>query len=694
MSEFGVSRKLYLTSVEHAQGKSFISLGLISILKSRCPDLKCFKLFNEANRDKLVLLEQAASQSIPPILPINHAIKLMNQSPDVLINQVLEAGTTKDTAWAYYEGTDFESDNDVFEYQFNLTLATQLNCEVILVISAKDRTLKHTFAILDNALEIAKRNHTHIVGVVLNRVNPNEEKQAQATLNKCYKKLQIKAVVPEFKDLANPTMKDIAQKLEAKILCGENDLNRPIRQFTVAAKTVGNFLQTRYDRSGVLIITPDDRMDILLGSLLAEQSTNYPKIAGIVLTGGEMPPNAIHEIMKGLEHAFPVLLTHHKTFETATLLHDAKFSLSPKDMNRVKWALDTIKPYLMEATNAILESSDIKVAQTPAIFLYDLTKKAQKEIKHIVLPEGEDPRVLEACAHLLEKDVVHITLLGNPDKIKHLAKWSEINISKAKIIDIQHSPKKERYGHQYFELRKHKNISLPIAIERMSDVNYFATMMLYAGDADGMVSGAIHTTADTVRPALEIIKTKPGIQKVSSIFIMCLPTRILIYGDCAINPEPDSETLAEIAIAAANIADKLGIPPRIALLSYASGNSGAGESVQKVINALAIVKAKYPHLLIEGPIQYDAAVDPDVAQKKLPNSLVAGSANVLIFPDLNTGNNTYKAVQRETGALAIGPILLGLNKPVNDLSRGCTVNDIINTILVTAISAQESSCKF
>jgi len=305
-----------------------------------------------------------------------------------------------------------------------------------------------------------------------------------------------------------------------------------------------------------------------------------------------------------------------------------------------------------------------------------------------VLPEGEDSRILIAADYLLKRNIVAITLLGNPDKIKLQAKRLQLDLPTVNIIDIETSPQKESYAEQYYQLRKHKNVNLPIALERMTDVNYFAAMMVYCKDADGMVSGAAHTTADTVRPALEIIKTKPGVTKVSSIFIMCMPARVLIYGDCAINPEPDSQTLAEITFQAADIAERLGIEPRVALLSYSSGSSGKGESVEKVAKAMALVRKELPDLLAEGPIQYDAAVDPEVAAKKLPNSKLAGNANVLIFPDLNTGNNTYKAVQRESGALAIGPVLLGLNKPVNDLSRGCTPQDVINTILVTAIQVE------
>jgi len=682
-------KKIYLTGIEKKPGKSFISLGVLASLKEQYPQLSCYKLFSESDNSQEPLLETISGVNLTSLMGVNNAIAMMREEPEDLFASVLETTQSKEMdGLTYFEGTDFESDNDVFEYQFNLTLAYQLNCEVILVVSAKDRTLEHTLSILNTALEMGKKNHARIVGVIINRVANSDEAQAQELFNKQLKNLSFIVIVPEIEQLANPSVRDIASKLDAQVICGKTELHRPVKQFTIAAKTVGNFLESRVDRSGMLIITPDDRIDILLGSLLADQSTHYPKIAGIVLTNGEMPGTIIMEILTGLENPFPVLLTNNKTYDTATTLFSAKFSLNKNDMERVEKALHSMEPYLSAPLQKFLQQQDQKYQLSPAIFLYELIRKARENKRHIVLPEGEDSRILIAADYLLKRNIVAITLLGNPDKIKLQAKRLQLDLPTVNIIDIETSPQKESYAEQYYQLRKHKNVNLPIALERMTDVNYFAAMMVYCKDADGMVSGAAHTTADTVRPALEIIKTKPGVTKVSSIFIMCMPARVLIYGDCAINPEPDSQTLAEITFQAADIAERLGIEPRVALLSYSSGSSGKGESVEKVAKAMALVRKELPDLLAEGPIQYDAAVDPEVAAKKLPNSKLAGNANVLIFPDLNTGNNTYKAVQRESGALAIGPVLLGLNKPVNDLSRGCTPQDVINTILVTAIQVE------
>ncbi|CDZ78305.1 Phosphate acetyltransferase [Legionella massiliensis] len=680
--------KIYLTGIEKRPGKSFVSLGLLSLLKEHQKSLRCFKLFSESDESQAPLLEEISQQKLIPLMDVSKAIALMHTQPDDLVASVLEATKMGNDEFAFFEGTDFESDNDVFEYQFNLTLAYQLNCEVVLTVSAKDRTLEHTLALINTALEMSKKSHTRVVGVVINRVASFDQDEALKRFQTQLPAMLLIAVIPEFEPLANPTVQEIASKLQAKVLFGKDELNRPVRQFTIAAKTIGNFLESRLDRGGMLIITPDDRIDILLGTLLADQSAFYPKIAGIVLTGGELPGPIIRDIIAGLERPFPVLLTHLTTYGTATTLYSAKYSLNKNSPLKVQAAIDAMRPYFTEPLMKLLKDKTYKPQLSPAVFLYELINKAKQAIQHIVLPEGDDPRILQAAAHLIQRGAVKLTLLGKPEKIFLQAKRLDINLSGINIIEIEKSDKKEVYAQQYYLLRQHKNVNLPIALERMTDVNYFAAMMVYCGDADGMVSGAEHTTADTVRPALEIIKTKPGAAKVSSIFIMCMPARVLIYGDCAINPEPDSQTLAEIAIQAAQIAISLGLEPKVALLSYSSGDSGKGESVEKVAKAMELLKSLKPDLLAEGPMQYDAAVDTQVAAKKLPDSKIAGNANVLIFPDLNTGNNTYKAVQRESGALAIGPVLLGLNKPVNDLSRGCTPDDIINTILVTAIQAQ------
>jgi phosphate acetyltransferase len=329
---------------------------------------------------------------------------------------------------------------------------------------------------------------------------------------------------------------------------------------------------------------------------------------------------------------------------------------------------------------------------TPRMFTYNLVQQARADRRHIVLPEGDEPRILKAAVDLIDRDIVRLTLLGKRESIAQALRDHGIalDLSQVKIIDPAASPELEVYAQAYFEMRRHKGMTLDTARDCLLDGAYFGTMMVYQGHADGMVSGAVHTTQHTIRPALQFIKTRPGFSIVSSVFFMCLEDGVVVYGDCAVNPDPTAQELAEIAISSADTARTFGIEPKVALLSYSTGDSGVGEEVDKVREAARLAQAMRPEMALEGPIQYDAAVDAGVAALKMPGSAVAGHATVFVFPDLNTGNNTYKAVQRETGAIAIGPILQGLRKPVNDLSRGCTVDDIINTVVITAIQSQQT----
>jgi phosphate acetyltransferase len=322
------------------------------------------------------------------------------------------------------------------------------------------------------------------------------------------------------------------------------------------------------------------------------------------------------------------------------------------------------------------------------MFEYELIQRAKKSQQQIVLPEGEEERILRASEILLHRNVAELILLGNPETIQQKVGSLGLNLEGITVIDPLNSQLRTGYARTYYEMRKHKGISEQMAMDTMTDVSYFGTMMVYCGEAGGMVSGAIHTTGDTIRPALQIIRTRPGVSVVSSVFLMCLADRVLVYGDCAVNPDPNAEQLADIAISSAETAVIYGIEARVAMCSYSTGESGAGQEVDKVREATRIVKQRCPDLKVEGPIQYDAAVDAGVAKNKLPDSEVAGRATVFIFPDLNTGNNLYKAVQRSANAVAIGPVLQGLKKPVNDLSRGCTITDIVNTVAITAIQAQ------
>ncbi len=441
-----------------------------------------------------------------------------------------------------------------------------------------------------------------------------------------------------------------------------------------------------------LLITPGDRNEVILGALQAHRSRAYPQIAGIVLTGGLKPPPTVPELLDGLPGKVPILSVQTDTFDTATKIGTVQSYITSDNRAKIDLSLELFEEFVdIDALEAQISSVKPR-GMPPRMFIYNLVQQARSDKQHIVLPEGNDERILRAAEVLLSRGIVDLTLLGDPEQINRqiLQLGLHIDLMEVPVIYPQLSADFEEYGQTLYELRKHKGLTLDHARDTMADVSYFGTMMVYKGKADAMVSGAAHSTLHTIRPAFQFVKAKPGFSVVSSVFFMCLDDEVLVYGDCAVNPTPNAEQLAEIAITSADTAQSFGIEPRVAMLSYSSGESGVGEEVEKVRKATQIAQERRPELLLEGPIQYDAAVDAGVAATKMPGSKVAGHATVFVFPDLNTGNNTYKAVQRETGAIAIGPILQGLNKPVNDLSRGCTVEDIINTVVVTAIQAQNA----
>ena len=501
---------------------------------------------------------------------------------------------------------------------------------------------------------------------------------------------QLVYAIPNDESLARPTVGEIAEILDAEVLYGEEQLNRHVYNFTVAAMHLQNFL-TRIEY-GSLIITPGDRADVIVACLAAVSSTSIKNISGIVLTGGFKPEKPIWELIKGFPTMVPILSVKEDTFPTANNVNRIHAAILPDDCRKITRALAIFEKNVDENRLGEEVVTARTAIVTPKMFEYELVQKARANKQHIVLPEGDEERILNAAETLLRREAVDITLLGNKDLIHNKIAQLGLQIETANVIDPLKSEFFDEYARTYYDLRKSKGITEENASDVMSEETYFATMMVYKGDADGMVSGSVHSTASTIRPSLQIIKTKPGFSIVSSVFLMCLKDRVLVYGDCAVNPDPDANQLAEIALSSAHTAITFGIDPVVAMLSYSTGESGKGADVDKVREATRVAREmaeeSFPGLKIEGPIQYDAAVDPVVAKTKLPESDIAGKATVLIFPDLNTGNNTYKAVQRSAGAVAIGPVLQGLKHPVNDLSRGCTITDIVNTVAITAIQAQ------
>jgi phosphate acetyltransferase len=695
-------KTVFITSTEPYSGKSIISLGLINMLLGKAQKIGYFKPI--VNRSA----EEGKSDHIQTVLsyfdlPVSyddaHAFtweeamqQSENESQGEMIDTIIRKYKQLEDKYDFtvIEGSDYQGEGTAFEFEVNASIAKNLGAPVIVVISGENKT---TAQVANAAITVVRNfeaREIQVLAVVANKVSTEQVDDVTELLAVQLPSSVIVTVIPATRGLQAPTMKEIYESLDAKLLFGEERLSNQVDNFVTGAMQVPNFLN--FIKENVLIITPGDRGDIIIAALQANLSTSYPQIAGIILTADTMPEEPIIRLIKGLQTVVPILAVKTGTFQTTTEVGNIRSKITPDNTKKIQLAIDVFNKYVDVAQ---LDQRIITYKHsggiTPRMFQYQITSRAKSVKKHIVLPEGNDERILKAAARLISQDIVNLTILGNPDDIMANIKRLGLNLdlTKINIVDPAASDNYQDYVNTLYELRKNKNVNLEMATDMMTDVSYFGTMMVYKGHADGMVSGAVHTTQHTIRPALQFVKTKPGISVVSSVFFMCLPDRVSVFGDCAVNPNPTAEQLAEIAISSAESSKRFGIEPRIAMLSYSSGTSGEGEDVEKVRRATEIVKLKRPDLKVEGPIQYDAAVDPIVGKSKLPGSEVAGQASVLIFPDLNTGNNTYKAVQRETGALAIGPMLQGLNKPVNDLSRGCTVDDIFNTVIITAIQAQE-----
>ncbi|MBK1719055.1 phosphate acetyltransferase [Thiocystis violacea] len=585
-------------------------------------------------------------------------------------------------------GTDYNGLIPSLEFGFNVDLANNFGCSLVAVVKGFGRGPQDAWDALHITHELMRERGADFLASVVNGVAPEDVETVKERVRDLLSETETVYVLPARPALGMPTVGEIRQALGADCLCGDGDaLHQVVTNYKIAAMEIPDFLG--YIEDGCLIITPGDRSDIILASLAADASSAFPRVAGLLLTGGLRPAEKVQRLIEGLRRTkVSILQVPQDTFATAMNVSRIEASILPEDERKIAAALGVFEGHVdieeLRGRISVRHSDRI----TPLMFEYELIRRAKSRRQRIVLPEGGDERILRAAEILSLRQVADLTLLGNPERIRRRAGELGLKLDNVRLVDPATSPERERYARTYYELRKHKGMSEQMAYDVLQDVSYFGTLMVYHNDADGMVSGAMHTTQHTIRPSFETVKTKPGVKLVSSVFFMCLPDRVLVYGDCAVNPNPDSEELADIAISSAATAAIFGIEPRIAMLSYSSGSSGKGEDVERVREAVRLVRERRPDLKVEGPIQYDAAVDIEIGRSKMPDSEVAGHASVLIFPDLNTGNNTYKAVQRSSGALAIGPVLQGLNKPVNDLSRGCTVTDIVNTVAITAIQAQ------
>ncbi len=694
---------LYIAGTEARSGKSAIVLGVMELLHRKIPRIGFFRpiISGFQERDSNIHLMAThfgiktpyekmygfSAQEATEIAAEGHPM-------DVIEGIIQKYNELKESCdFVVCDGTNYATSTATFEFDINAEISKNLSCPVLLVANGHGKSVHETVRSMEVALDSLQEKKCQTLGAIINRTAPEQTEEILRRLRAIDQADSLLIYgIPEDAALGRPTVAEVAKELKAEVLCGEKGLGHHVHKFTIGAMQIQNML-TRIKR-GSLIITAGDRTDVIVACLAAGASTSLENIAGMVLTGGLKPDATIIELLTTSPQSFPVLSASEDTFPVASRISRIHAKIAPEDSQKISKFLALFETHVDTATLERELITTRAAIVTPKLFEYTLIQRAKKQKKHIVLPEGDEERILRAAEILLDREVADITLLGRVDRIQEkITQWG-LRLQGAQIIDPTTSDLLPGYAKAYYALRKHKGITEENAWDMIKGRNFFATMMVHEGDADAMVSGAVHSTADTIRPALQIIRTKPGVSLVSSVFLMCLEDRVLVYGDCAVNPNPNAAQLAEIAISAARTAMTFNIDPTVALLSYATGASGKGVDVDKVREATRMAQQMARdqglQLKIEGPIQYDAAVDSAVARTKLPQSDVAGKATVFIFPDLNTGNNTYKAVQRSANAVAVGPILQGLKYPVNDLSRGCTIIDIVNTVAITAVQAQEN----
>ncbi|HEY1277641.1 MAG TPA: phosphate acetyltransferase [Thermoleophilaceae bacterium] len=683
-----MARSVYVTALEPQAGKSVVALGMVELLAARADRVGFFRPVVEDPDPQIELVRRhydlKADYRLLRGATVSEARNAV-ASGDVeeLEKRVVRAyrELERDCDAIVIEGIDVRPGLDA---ELDARLANALLAPVLAVVRCP--TGGDPADSVGVARETYVRRGCDLLGTIATRVPADRAGEARDALSGEADADTPAYVVPEEPELSRPTVAEVAAALGAEPVAGE-ETDREVRAVRVAAMGVGPFLGDLED--GTLVVVPGDRADILTASLAAAASPDLPAVAGVVVTTEEDPPPAVARM---LERApFPVVRTRERTYAVATAIAGVEPRLGPDDERRVATALglfqSSVDPVELGERLAIERPSRM----TPAMFEYELIERAKEDRRHIVLPEGDDERVLRAADILLRRGVVYLTILGDPEEVRARAAAHGLDLSEARIVDPANAMQRQEYARRYHEMRKHRGMTEELAYETAGDVTWFGTFMVQSGEADGMVSGAAHTTADTIRPAFQIIKSRPGVSVVSSVFLMCMPDRVLVFGDCAVNPKPSTTELADIAINSAETAWSFGVEPRVAMLSYSTGESGKGPDVTEVREATELVRERRPDIPVEGPIQYDAAIEPEVAAKKMPESDVAGRATVFIFPDLETGNIAYKAVQRSSGAVAIGPVLQGMRKPINDLSRGCLVPDIVSTTVITAIQAQEVS---
>lgn len=690
-----MTRSVYVTGIDRGDGRQVVELGVMELLTRQVDRVGVFRPLVHHSPDRLFELLRARyrlTQDPATVygLDYHEASALQaEQGTDELVSTLVDRFhlVARDYDVVLVLGTDFAGTQLPDELSLNARLANEFGASVIPVVGGRGQAAESVLAETRNAYRAYDGLGCDVLAMVTNRVAREDRDEIAERLSgrlpvPCY-------VVPDDPALAAPTVAQIGQALGARVILGDDSgLARDALDFVFGGAMLPNFLKAL--TPGCLVVTPGDRADLVVGSLAAH-SAGTPPIAGVLLTLNEVPGDDVLTLAARLAPGTPVLSVAGTSFPTAAELFALEGKLNAATPRKAETALGLFERYADTADLARRVSAPSSDRLTPMMFEHKLLETARSDKRRVVLPEGTEPRVLHAAEVLLRRGVCDLTLLGPLDQIRKKAADLGIDLGDCQLIDPATSELRDTFAEKYAALRAHKGVTVELAYDVVSDANYFGTLMVQEGLADGMVSGSVHSTAATIRPAFEIIKTKPDADIVSSVFFMCLTDKVLVYGDCAVNPDPDAVQLADIAIQSAATAEQFGVEPRIAMLSYSTGTSGSGADVDKVREATELVRQRRPDLKIEGPIQYDAAVEPTVAETKLPGSEVAGQASVLIFPDLNTGNNTYKAVQRSAGAIAVGPVLQGLRKPVNDLSRGALVSDIVNTVAITAIQAQTST---
>lgn len=705
-----MSTGIFLDAMTPRAGKTLIALGLTDSLIRRADSVGYFRPVFETDsvdtdpRIRLMRetfdLDSASARGGVSLARCRELLASGDLNELVNISLSIYSEMSQQFDVVVVDGTDLLAHNAATaEFDMNARLANNMGCSVLAVISAAEAGSVENIV---NSVEVTRAElhaaKTDLLGIIVNRVDPEMASEVEERVPAGRRGGHV-YVVPETPAISQPTVAEVVHELELEADGVEVSLDRDIQAVKVAAMTVGNFLEQMAD--GDFVITPADRSDVVMATLASALSPSFPVPSGVLLSG-DLHVNAATQALISAA-PFPILRTSGDTFSAAQSVGSVHGELRAGAPRKIAAAMGEWSKTVDE--KELLGRLDLPrpASMTPLRFLHELIEKARSNRRRVVLPEGEDIRILRAAEIIVRRDFCDVTILGRASKVRELAQSEGIDLGfvdgenpgrgEVRLIDPETSPLRDEYAAEYAKLRAHKGVEIEQAKERMLDGSYFGTMMVQLGHVDGMVSGAAHTTANTIRPALEFVKTKEGVKIVSSVFFMLLEDRALVYGDCAVNPNPDAAQLADIAKASADTARQFGVDPKVAMLSYSTGGSGSGQDVDRVREATDIVRASAPNFEVEGPIQYDAATNASVAKSKLPDSQVAGHATVFVFPDLNTGNNTYKAVQQSSGAVAVGPVLQGLRKPVNDLSRGCTVDDIVNTVAITAIQAQEDHGK-